>query len=60
MTFKQKLSTVVAGTAILATQASAALVAPTFAADDAVTVGSAVLLGLASIWGIRKAMSMAK
>jgi len=49
-----------AAAALTATQASAALVAPSFAADDAITVGTAVLTGLALIWGIRKAMSMAK
>lgn len=46
--------------AVVTTQASAALVSPPFLADDAITVGTAVLGGLALIWGIRKAMSMAK
>ncbi|MDD3855274.1 hypothetical protein [Sulfurimonas sp.] len=44
---------------LTAAQAQAALVAPTFAADDAITVGTAVLGGLALIWAIKKAMSMA-
>jgi len=43
-----------------AVQAQAALVAPTFAADDAITVGTAVLGGLALIWAIKKAIAMAK
>lgn len=58
---KQKNKIVAAGTVVLgATQAQAALVAPTFAADDAITVGTAVLTGLALIWGIKKAMGMAR
>lgn len=50
-----------AGTALFSAVASqAALVAPTFDSADAITVGTAVLGGLALIWGIKKAMSMAK
>ncbi len=60
MTFKQKIATGVATVALLTTNASAALVAPTFDSADAITVGTAVLGGLALIWGIRKAMAMAK
>ncbi len=45
---------------LTAAQAQAALVAPSFAAEDAITVGTAVLTGLALIWAIKKAMSMAK
>ena len=60
MKFFGKTLALISVAALTATQASAALVAPTFAADDAVTVGTAVLTGLALIWGIRKAMSMAK
>ena len=61
--FKSTTSKVIAlGSVVVltATQASAALVAPTFAADDAITVGVAVLTGLALIWAIKKAMSLAK
>lgn len=60
MTFKQKLLAGAAVVAVATTNASAALVAPEFAATDAITVGTAVLTGLALIWGIKKAMSMAK
>lgn len=57
---EHKNKIVAAGTVALGTaQAQAALVAPTFAADDAITVGTAVLGGLALIWAIKKAMSMA-
>lgn len=58
---KSKLVAVGTAGVVLATQASAtALVSPAFASTDAVTVGTAVLTGLAAIWGIKKAMSMAK
>lgn len=57
---KSKLVAVASTGAILATQAQAALVAPTFDSTDAVTVGTAVLGGLALIWGIKKAMGMAR
>jgi len=60
MKFFGKTLGLVAAAALTATQASAALVAPTFAADDAITVGTAVLGGLALIWGIKKAMQMAR
>ena len=60
MKFFGKTLGLVAVAALTATQASAALVAPTFAADDAITVGTAVLGGLALIWGIKKAMQMAR
>ncbi|MCX6077031.1 MAG: hypothetical protein NTW78_09145 [Campylobacterales bacterium] len=43
-----------------AVSAQAALVAPSFDATDSITVGTAVLTGLALIWAIRKAMSLAK
>jgi hypothetical protein len=56
---KTKVLTLVVGASLFATQASAALTAPTFNADDAITVGSSVLIGLALIWGIKKAMRMA-
>ena len=46
--------------ALTASQAQAGLVAPTFSSDDAVTVGGAVLLGLALIWGIKQAIRMAR
>jgi len=61
---KSKFVAVGATAGFLVTQAQAAvatpLVAPAFNANDAVTVGTAVLGGLALIWGIKKAMSMAK
>ena len=60
MKFFGKTLGLIAVAALTATQASAALVAPVFAADDAITVGTAVLGGLALIWGIKKAMSMAR
>jgi hypothetical protein len=46
--------------ALTAAQAQADLVAPTFSSDDAVTVGGAVLVGLALIWGIKQAIRMAR
>lgn len=45
---------------MLASQAQAALVAPTFDSTDAITVGTAVLTGLALIWGIKQAMRLAR
>ena len=46
--------------ALAATQASAAIVAPSFDSADAITIGTAVLTGLALIWGIKQAMRLAK
>jgi len=60
MKFFGKSLAAIFAAALTATQASAALVAPTFDSADAITVGTAVLGGLALIWGIKKAMSMAK
>lgn len=57
-TTKSKLVAAVAASAAFSSQASAAITAPTFAADDAITVGTAVLTGIALIWAIRKAMSI--
>ena len=58
---KIKLGLLALGASMVATtQASAALVAPSFDSADAITVGTAVLTGLALIWGIKKAMAMAK
>lgn len=51
---------VLVGMAVATTNASAVLVAPAFSSDDAITVGTAVITGLALIWGIKKAMSLAK
>lgn len=42
-----------------AVQAQAAIVPPTFDSADAITVGTAVLTGLALIWAIKKAMRLA-
>jgi len=41
-------------------QAQAAITAPSFDSADAITVGGAVLIGLAAIWGIKKALQMAR
>ena len=60
MKFFGKTLGLIAVGALLATQASAALIAPTFDSADAITVGTAVLGGLALIWAIKKAMAMAK
>jgi hypothetical protein len=60
MKFFGKTLGLIAIAALTATQASAALTAPSFDSADAVTVGTAVLSGLALIWGIKKAMAMAK
>jgi hypothetical protein len=57
---KSKVAVLGAAAAVMTTQASAALTAPTFAADDAVTIGTAVISGLALIWAIKKAMALAK
>jgi len=59
-TTKSKLIALGAVSVGMAANASAALTAPAFAADDAVTVGTAVITGLALIWAIKKAMSLAK
>ena len=45
---------------VATTQASAALTAPTFDSADAITIGTAVITGLALIWGIKKAIQLAK
>lgn len=45
---------------LMAAQAQAALVAPDFAAGDAITIGTAVLGGLALIWAIKQAMRLAR
>ena len=51
----------VLGSLLASTQAMAADIAiPTFSSDQAVAVGGAVLLGLAAIWAIKRAMGMAK
>jgi hypothetical protein len=55
-----KIGLTAGAVALFTSNASAALVAPTFDSADAITVGTAVLGGLALIWGIKKAMSMAK
>jgi hypothetical protein len=54
-----KVVVVLGSLALASTQAFAAIVAPTFDSADAITVGTAVLTGLALIWGIKKAMRMA-
>jgi len=55
-----KTFALVAGMLFLgASQLQAALVAPEFSSDDAILIGTAVIGGLALIWGIRKAIAMA-
>lgn len=58
------LAKVAGGATILAIGAqnamAAPLVAPVFDSLDAVTIGTAVITGLALIWSIKKAMSLAK
>jgi len=60
MTFKQNLALGLVTVTAFSSNVSAAIVAPTFDSADAITVGTAVLGGLALIWAIKKAMSMAK
>lgn len=58
---EHKGKVVAAGTATLgALEAQAAIVAPTFDSADAITVGTAVLTGLALIWAIKQAMRLAR
>lgn len=45
---------------LMAAQAQAALVAPSFDSADAISVGTAVLTGLALIWAIKQAMRLAR
>jgi len=45
---------------LMAVQGQAALVAPAFDSSDAITVGTAVLTGLALIWAIKQAMRLAR
>ncbi|MFA5454143.1 MAG: hypothetical protein WC272_02375 [Sulfurimonas sp.] len=45
---------------LMAAQAQAALVAPAFDSADAISVGTAVLTGLALIWAIKQAMRLAR
>ena len=48
------------GATVMSTPAQAAIVAPTFDSADAITVGTAVLTGLALIWAIKQAMRLAR
>ena len=60
-TNKNRLLTIVASGVSVASVASAdALTAPTFGTGDVTTVAGALLVGLAAIWGISKALGMAK
>ena len=54
----QKLIIGVTAVAVAASQAQAALAAPTLSITDYEAVAGAVLLGLALIWGIKKAISL--
>ncbi len=54
-----KLSLVV-GAAATSAMADATLTAPTFALDDVAVVASALLVGLAGFWAIRKGLSLAR
>lgn len=45
---------------LMAAQAQAALVAPVLDSADAITVGGAVVAGLAAIWGIRQAIYLVR
>lgn len=47
-----------AGFAFLGTQASAALTAPTLATTDFETVAGAVIVALAVMWAIKKALGL--
>lgn len=60
MTYQQKIAAGLTVVSLAVSNASAAITAPTFDSADAITVGTAVLGGLALIWAIKKAMSMAK
>lgn len=55
---KSKVAVVSASAVIVATNASAALTAPTLDTSDATTVGSAMLGGLAAIWVVKKVVGM--
>lgn len=55
-----KIVAIAGSMALTATQASADLVAPTFDSADAITIGTAVITGYALIWGIKKAIQLAK
>lgn len=58
---KRNILLVVVGSMALATSnAFGAITAPTFDSADAITIGTAVITGLALIWGIKKAISLAK
>ena len=59
-TMKKKLLSVGAVVTVAASQAQAALVAPTLDTVDAVTVAGAVLAGLAVIWGVKKAIALVR
>ncbi len=55
---KTKVVAVATGAAVLATQAFAALTAPTISTTDFETVAGAVLVGAAVMWAIKKAMGL--
>lgn len=55
---KTKIVAVATGAAVLATQASAALTAPTIGTTDFETIAGAVLVAAAVMWAIKKAMGL--
>jgi len=56
--FYTKIGVVVTGAAVMASNASAALTAPTLDTADFTTVAGVVLLALGSMWGIKKAIGL--
>lgn len=55
---KKVLSALSLGLAFLGTQASAALTAPTMSTTDFETVAGAVIVALAVMWAIKKALGL--
>lgn len=55
---KSKILLLSSAVFVAVTNANAALTAPSLDTTDALTVGGAVVAGLAGIWGIRKAISL--
>lgn len=55
---KTKLVAVVLTAGVVATQASAALTAPTIGTTDFETIAGAVLVAAAVMWAIKKAMGL--
>ena len=56
--FYTKIGVVATGAAVMASNASAALTAPTLDTSDFTTVAGAVIVALGAMWAIKKALGL--